>query len=79
MNGKRDIYTTLYLTYTNRFEEQYICTDVLGVLYALDETIPGIPGHSAAFNHRLMAPPAVHVSGRVMQTSVWRPRSTHWF
>ena len=43
-----------------------------------DETIPGVDGRlSAILTQRLMAPPAVHVSGRVMQTSVWIPRSTH--
>ena len=47
---------------------------------AIEEAIPVAEGHSTTFNHRLMAPPAVpHVSGRAVQTSVWTPRSIHWF
>ena len=34
---------------------------------------------SNSLSHRLMAPPAApQVSGRVIQASVWIPRSTHW-
>ena len=44
-----------------------------------DETIPLEDGQSMTFTKTLMAPPAApHVSGRVIQTSVWIPRSTHW-
>ena len=42
--------------------------------------IPADCGQSVNLNHRLNAPPAVpQVSGRVIQASVWIPRSIHWF
>ena len=37
------------------------------------------PGQAISFTHKLMAPPAApQVSGRVIQASVWIPRSIHW-
>ena len=57
--------------------DRNISNPVLPFLY--DEMTPQNPGQStAALIHRLMAPPAApQVSGRVIQTSVWIPRSIH--
>ena len=42
--------------------------------------IPAPGGQSTNLSQTLKAPPAVpHVSGRVMHTSAWMPRSIHWF
>ena len=42
------------------------------------DMIPQKSEHSMMLIHRLMVPPAApQVSGRVIQASVWIPRSTH--
>ena len=65
------------MSYRTSWLWQYILVPVLG---PYDEMIPHHPeGQSSTLTHTLMVPPAVpHVSGRVMQTSVWIPKSTHW-
>ena len=54
----------------------------LVVHFANDVNIPFLPTvleQSMMLIQALMAPPAApHVSGRVIQASVWIPRSTHW-
>ena len=75
------------LSYPILFNVQYTTNavpSVLPVFDVYDETIPDKVAHSTIFNHRMMAPPAApQVSGRVIQASVWKPRSIHcllvWF
>ena len=65
------------LTYQMKFTVQNTTNAVLPPFDVSDEIIPDQCPDSTIFNHRLMAPPAVHASGLVMQVLVWNPRSTH--
>ena len=49
------------------------------VRWSCVEIIPQKWGQSSSFSQKEMAPPAApQVSGRVIQASVWIPRSIHW-